>query len=189
MVVVHEIKTPQGHEIRLIHGDITQSLAEAIVNAANPQLQHGGGVAAAIARVGGPTIQAESDEWIRKNGPISHNAPALTSAGNLPCEHVIHVVGPIWGEGDESQKLTTAVQGALRLAHEQRIQSLALPAISTGIYGFPKDLGAQVILDALLDFIEQHADTILRRIDITLIDNLSISIFAAEFEKRWGNNS
>ena len=188
MVIVHEIEIPQGPEIRLIHGDITQSPAEAIVNAANAQLQHGGGVAGAIARVGGPTIQAESDEWIQKTGPITHDAPALTSAGDLPCQYVIHVVGPIWGEGNESHKLTTAVRSALLLAHSQRIQSLALPAISTGIYGFPKDLGAQVILDALLDFIERHANTALRKIDIILVDTLSISVFAAEFEKRWGND-
>jgi O-acetyl-ADP-ribose deacetylase (regulator of RNase III) len=184
MVVVYKIETSQGHEIRLIHGDITESPAEAIVNAANAQLQHGGGVAGAIARVGGPIIQAESNEWIRKNGLVSHNAPAITSAGDLPCQYVIHTVGPIWGEGDETRKLSTAVQSALRLAHELGIQNIALPAISTGIYGFPKDLGAQVILDALLDFSERHIDTKLRRIDITLIDEPSVSIFAAEFEKR-----
>jgi O-acetyl-ADP-ribose deacetylase (regulator of RNase III) len=189
MVVVHEIKTSQGHVIRLIHGDITQSTADAIVNAANTQLQHGGGVAGAIARAGGPTIQSESDEWIRANGLVSHDTPALTSAGDLPCQYVIHAVGPIWGEGEEAQKLTTTVRSALRLADEHGFQSLALPAISTGIYGFPKDLGAEVILDVLLEVVEQCVDTTLRRLDITLIDEPGVTIFSAEFKKRWGNNS
>jgi O-acetyl-ADP-ribose deacetylase (regulator of RNase III) len=189
MIAVREVTTPEGLVFRLIHGDITQSPAEAIMNAANAQLQHGGGVAGAIARAGGPTIQAESDEWVKKNGPISHDSPAITSAGNLHCRYVIHAVGPIWGEGDETQKLSTAVESALRLADEHGIQSLALPAISTGIYGFPKELGAEVILDALLDFPKQYPETSLSLIEITLIDEPSVSIFAAEFDNRWGHHS
>jgi O-acetyl-ADP-ribose deacetylase (regulator of RNase III) len=186
MAMIREIELPQGLRLRLIHGDITHSEAEAIVNAANARLQHGGGVAAAIARGGGPQIQAESDAWLREHGPISHETPAITSSGELPCQYVIHAVGPVWGEGNEHQKLTTTVQYALRLADEQGIQSLALPAISTGIYGFPKEQGAGVILDALLKEIEQHPPARLRQIDITLIDEQSVKHFATAFEKRWG---
>lgn len=189
MGAFREFATPNGQLIRLIHSDITRSQAEAIVNAANAQLKHGGGVAGAIARAGGPTIQAESDEWVRKYGVVSHDTPAITSGGDLPCRYVIHAVGPIWGEGDEPKKLSTAVKSALRLADEYGVQSLAIPAISTGIYGFPKERGAEVILDTLLEFAQQHPDSRLSRIEITLIDEPSVAVFAAEFDKRWGSDS
>ncbi len=182
--VLDELKLPQGLVIRLVHGDITQSQAEAIVNAANAQLHHGGGVAAAIAHAGGPTIQSESDDWRRENGPITHDSPALTSAGDMPCRHVIHAVGPVWGEGDEVRKLSTTIQSALGMADAHAIKSLALPAISTGIFGFPKQLGAQVILDALEDYAEQHPDTSLEWVAITLIDEPSVRIFKEAFDKR-----
>jgi O-acetyl-ADP-ribose deacetylase (regulator of RNase III) len=180
--------TSQGQQLCLIHGDITRSSVEAIINAANTQLQHGGGVAGAIARVGGPIIQRESDDWVRSHGPLSHDTPALTSAGDLPCQYVIHTVGPIWGEGDEDQKLHSAVQSALRLADENGFKSIALPAISTGIYGFPKDRGARVILDAIITYLDGTPDTCLSRVEITLIDEPSVEIFAAEFDVRWGDS-
>lgn len=185
MKVIREKQVPQGQVVRLVHGNITKSNVEAIVNAANAQLQHGGGVAGAIARAGGPTIQAESDAWIQKNGLVTHQAPALTTAGDLPCKHVIHAVGPIWGEGNEPQKLATAVGSALQLADQWGFRSLALPAISTGIYGFPKDQGAEVILNAIVDFYERNTETSLKRIEITLIDEPSVAIFAAAMDKRW----
>jgi O-acetyl-ADP-ribose deacetylase (regulator of RNase III) len=188
MTVIREHHTPQGHAVCLIHGDITQSSVDAIINAANAQLQHGGGVAGAIARSGGAAIQAESDEWIQKHGFIAHDAPALTSAGDLPCRHVIHAVGPIWGEGEEDRKLDMTVQSALRLAHAESFESVAMPAISTGIYAFPKDRGAQVILDAILSFLNLYSESTLKRIEITLIDELSVTIFAKEFDKRWGSD-
>jgi O-acetyl-ADP-ribose deacetylase (regulator of RNase III) len=189
MQSVHQIETPTGQLIRLIHGDITRATVDAIVNAANAQLQHGGGVAGAISRAGGPTIQAESDQWVQDHGFISHTSPAITTGGDLPCGYVIHVVGPIWGEGDEDQKLTSAVQSALQLADQREFQSLALPAISTGIYGFPKDRGAQVILDALMEYYATNPKSTLEQIDITLIDEPSATIFATEFMARWSSDS
>ena len=186
MAVIREHSLPARPRLELIHGDITQSSVDAIINAANPQLQHGGGVAGAIARKGGPTIQLESDAWVRNHGAITHDAPALTTGGNLPSRHVIHTVGPIWGEGDEDHKLTMAVQSALRLADDQAYQSVALPAVSTGIYGFPKERAAHVILDAILAFIDDQRHTTVRHIAITLIDEYSVEVFAAEFDARWG---
>ena len=97
MPMIDEITCEQGLTIQLVRGDITQSTLEAIVNAANPRLQHGGGVAAAISRAGGPVIQAESDEWVKQYGPITHDSPAITSGGDMRCRHVIHAVGPVWG--------------------------------------------------------------------------------------------
>ncbi len=189
MKIVRQQELSDRCRLLLIHGDITHARVDAIVNAANAQLQHGGGVAGAIARRGGPSIQAESDAWIRQHGPISHSTPALTSAGELPCKYVIHVVGPIWGEGEEDAKLHMAVASTLRLAVKEQFQSIALPAISTGIYGFPKDRGARVILDAIIDFINQNPDSCMKSVEIVLIDEPGLETFKDEFDARWEQGS
>jgi len=171
--------------LRLIHGDLTEEAVDAIVNAANARLQHGGGVAGAICRRGGATIQRQSDEWVRRHGPVAHDRPALTSAGALPCRHVIHAVGPVWGEGGEDEKLAAAVLGALELAQTHGLTSLALPAISTGIFGFPKDRGARILLEAVEHHLRAQPGGSLRDVRVTLIDEPTLQIFAAEFEARW----
>lgn len=183
--IVAEQELTSGQIVRLVHGDLTEEKVDAIVNAANAQLAHGGGVAGAILRKGGREIQSESELWVQKHGPVSHTHPAITSAGQLPCRYVIHAVGPVWGEGDEDAKLRSAVTGSLALADEKALNSLALPAISTGIFGFPKDRGARVILDAIVDYIADKPDTSLSEIRITLIDEPSVTIFADEFSHRW----
>jgi O-acetyl-ADP-ribose deacetylase (regulator of RNase III) len=182
-VAEHTLET--GQVLRLKHGDLTEETVDAIVNAANAQLVHGGGVAGAIVRKGGTKIQAESRDWVRKHGPITHAQPAITGAGDLPCRYVIHALGPVWGEGDEDAKLQAAVRGALALAEERGFTSLAMPAISTGIFGFPKERGARVILDAILDFLQMHPEGRLREVRVTLIDEPSVRIFAMEFSRRW----
>ncbi|NIS80592.1 MAG: macro domain-containing protein [Anaerolineales bacterium] len=174
-----------GQTVRLFHGDLTEEKVDAIVNAANAHLAHGGGVAGAIVRKGGKQIQVESDAWVRDHGRISHERPAITSAGSLPCDYVIHVVGPKWGEGNEDQKLHAAVTGGLTLAGERGMKSLALPAISTGIFGFPKERAAKIILDAISDFLSAQPQASLQDIRLTLIDEPSVQIFAQEFERRW----
>ena len=183
--LVAEHTLPTGQSLRLIHGDITEEKVDAIVNAANEQLVHGGGLAAAIVRRGGQSIADESNAWVREHGPISHARPALTKSGSLPCRHVIHAVGPRWGEGDEDAKLHTAVTAALSLADERALKNLALPAISTGIFGFPKERGAEVILDAITEFCMDHPNAALKDIHITLIDAPSVRVFTAAFLSRW----
>lgn len=183
--IVGQLHLPSGAMLRLVHGDLTEERVDAIVNAANAQLMHGGGVAGAIVRRGGEIIQQESNAWVRRHGPVTHDRPALTGAGRLPCRYVIHAVGPVWGEGNEDAKLHAAITGALALAAERGLASLALPAISTGIFGFPKERGARVILQALLDFLGQRPETTLREIRITLIDEPSVAVFREEFESRW----
>jgi O-acetyl-ADP-ribose deacetylase (regulator of RNase III) len=183
--VVAEHTLGAGQILRLVHGDLTEARVDAIVNAANSQLMHGGGVAGAIASKGGPEVQAESDQWVREHGTVHHDQPAITGAGSLPCKYVIHAVGPVWGSGDEEAKLRAAVIGALEMAERYELSSLALPAISTGIFGFPKERGAIVILDAIIDYLEQHDASSLREVDVTLIDEPSVRIFAREFSNRW----
>lgn len=174
-----------NHYLKLIHGDLTEANVDVIVNAANAQLRHGGGVAGAIVRKGGRMIQRESDDWIREHGPVTQNRPALTTAGELPAQFVIHAVGPVWGEGNEEQKLHSAVYHALALADARHLKSIALPAISTGIFGFPKELGARTILDAILNFLQEHPETGLSEIQIVLIDQSSVDVFARVFHQRW----
>jgi O-acetyl-ADP-ribose deacetylase len=183
--LVAEHQLPTGQKLRLIHGDITEEKMDAIVNAANKQLIHAGGLAAAIVRRGGKSIQDESSTWVREHGPISPAQPALTGAGVLPCRYVIHAVGPRWGEGDEDAKLHSAITAALSLADERGFNNLALPAISTGIFGFPKERGAEVILNAIIDFYNRHPATTLEEIRLTLIDEPSVRVFSAAFASRW----
>src|SRR5689334_4935426 len=114
--VLIEKNLSTGQQLQLVQGDITTEEVDAIVNAANEHLQHGGGVAWAISKKGGSIIQKESDEWIRKNDLVSHAHPAWTSGGHLPAKYVIHAVGPVWGTGDEDSKLADAIHGSLSVA-------------------------------------------------------------------------
>jgi O-acetyl-ADP-ribose deacetylase len=175
--------------LSLIHGDLTDEAVDAIVNAANDRLQHGGGVAGAIVRRGGAVIQHQSNEWVRRHGAVGHGRPALTDAGALPCRYVIHAVGPVWGEGAEDGKLRAAVLGALELAQANGFVSLALPAISTGIFGFPKDRAARILLQAVADHGQAQPAGSLREVHVTLIDEPTLRVFAAEFEARWPGSS
>ncbi|MGQ9859018.1 MAG: macro domain-containing protein [Thermodesulfobacteriota bacterium] len=144
--------------LELIQGDITELATDAIVNAANAQLMLGGGVAGAIRAKGGPTIQEEC----YRIGPISVGQAAITGAGNLKARHVIHAVGPRMGEGDEDQKLRSATLNSLRLADKHGLKSVAFPAISTGIFGFPLDRCARIMLQSVLDYLK--GDTALERV-------------------------
>ncbi|GAB4448430.1 MAG: hypothetical protein OHK0041_08870 [Anaerolineales bacterium] len=167
---------PTGQSIQIVRGDITAEQADAIVNAANQYLHHGGGVAWAISKKGGPAIQEESDAWIRSHGPVSHSHPAWTSGGRLPAKYVIHAVGPVWGEGDEDRKLSEAVSGALRAADELKCKTIAMPAISTGIFGFPKDRAAQIILAAIEGYFA-GAPSALETVRVVLFDQETAEVF------------
>lgn len=175
------------HVLQLVQGDITTSQVDAIVNAANANLQHGGGVAGVIARKAGPVIQRESDQWVREHGPVSHAEPAVTSGGNLPCRYIIHAVGPVWGEGGEDRILAEAVTGSLRAADHLKLASIALPAISTGIFGFPKERAAAIILSAIESFFTGKPDSSVSLVQMTLYDQPTLEAFTKAWkEKSWG---
>jgi O-acetyl-ADP-ribose deacetylase (regulator of RNase III) len=180
--LVLEHTFPGSQSLKIVHGDLTEQRVDAIVNAANAHLIHGGGVAGAIAHRGGPQIQAESQAWVREHGPVPHDQPAYTSAGNLPCRYVIHVVGPVWGEGDEDTKLASAVRGSLEVAERLSLASLAMPAISTGIFGFPRLRAARVILGAIREYYAAHPDSALVQVRMVLIDQASIEAFVEAWE-------
>jgi len=175
--ILQNYSFPSGQRIQLKQGDITEEKVDAIVNAANRYLQHGGGVAGAIVRRGGIQIQEESDTWVSAHGPVPHNEPAYTGAGKLPCRFVIHAVGPIWGEGEENQKLAAAISGSLVVAEGLGLTSIAFPAISTGIFGFPKERAAKIILTTFQEYFKQHPGSSLKLICVTLIDPPTITAF------------
>ena len=172
-----QVDLPTGQSICLIQGDITAETTEAIVNAANKHLQHGGGVAGVIAQRGGPTIQDQSDQWVRKHGPVTHERPAWTSGGNLPARYVIHAVGPVWGEGDEDAKLNAAVSGSLKVADELQLRSITFPAISTGIFGFPKRRAAEIIYEAIQAYFTAQDASGIEEVRVVLYDQSTLEIF------------
>jgi len=175
--VLKEQTLSTGQTLQIVQGDITTEDVDAIVNAANKHLQHGGGVAWAISKRGGPAIQQESNEWVRTKGTVSHAHPAWTSGGLLPARYVIHAVGPVWGEGDEDAKLSSAVSGSLRLADELGLKSIAFPAISTGIFGFPKERAAKVILETIETYFEENTSSEIDNVMLVLFDQSTVDAF------------
>ena len=183
--VLVEQTLPSNQVIQIVQGDITVEEVDAIINAANERLQHGGGVAWAISQKGGSTIQRESDLWIRQHGPVPHSHPAWTSGGQLPAKYVIHAVGPVWGDGDEDQKLSDAVTGSLHVADELKCSSIAMPAISTGIFGFPKERAAGIIFSAIEDYFENNRSD-LQVVKLVLFDQPTLDVFIKSWHDQWG---
>jgi O-acetyl-ADP-ribose deacetylase (regulator of RNase III) len=165
--------------LRLVQGDITDRDVDAIVNAANSHLQHGGGVAGAIVRKGGQVIQEESD----KIGFTPVGTAVVTGAGKLPARFVIHAVGPRMGEGDEDNKLKNAVRSSLMRASEKRLKSISIPAISSGIFGFPKDRCAKILVGESAGFLKENKDASLHTVEFCIRDDTTLSYFKKEFEK------
>ncbi|MBT3189397.1 MAG: macro domain-containing protein [Anaerolineae bacterium] len=175
--ILLEHSLPNHKIFQIVQGDITIEKVDAIVNAANSQLQHGGGVAWTISRRGGDVIQSESRAWVAKHGEVSHAQPAYTSAGDLPCKYVIHAVGPIWGDGDEDTKLADAVTGSLRVASDLGLASVSIPAISTGIFGFPKERAAKIIFSSVEHYLTQNGDASLSQVRLILYGQADAELY------------
>ena len=137
--------------IQLTQGDITQTKADAIVNAANTSLLGGGGVDGAIHRAGGKAILEDCIAIRNRQGGCKVGEAVITTAGNLPAQYVIHTVGPRWnnGKSNELQKLKNCYLNSLQLAREHGVKTLAFPTISTGIYGYPKAEAAKIAVDTI----------------------------------------
>ena len=148
-----------GHvTIEVSQCDITEMDTDAIVNAANAQLVLGAGVAGAIKTKGGPQIQEECDAL----GGTFVGGAVITTGGNLKARHVIHAVGPRMGEGNEDEKLRNATVNSLKVADENKLTSITFPAISTGIFGFPKKRCAEIMLGTVRDYAEKGQTGITR---------------------------
>jgi len=170
--------------LELVQGDITELETDAIVNAANERLAHGGGVAAVISRKGGPAIQRESDEWVRRHGRVPTGSAAITSGGDLTARYVIHAVGPVYDRSNPARSaelLASAVRSALRIADEHGLKSIALPAISTGIFGYPMEEAAEVMLRAAIEYLE--GETGLERVVFCLYGQSAYRVFEETLQR------
>jgi O-acetyl-ADP-ribose deacetylase (regulator of RNase III) len=171
----------EGRRIELTQGDITMQEVDAIVNAANSRLAGGGGVDGAIHRRGGPSIMEETDRRYPDGCPTG--SAVISGAGNLAAKYVLHAVGPVWsgGKRGEPELLAAAHQMCLRLAGEHNCRSIAFPAISTGVYGYPLDRAARVALAVARDFLREHAQPQLVR--FVLFDGQAMDAFAKALEE------
>jgi O-acetyl-ADP-ribose deacetylase (regulator of RNase III) len=162
--------------ITCVVGDITDSTAEAIVNAANNHLWMGSGVAGAIKRRGGDRIEREAMAL----GPIPVGEAVATSAGNLPQKHVIHAA--VMGQDllTDSGKIEAATRNSLRLAEDIGVKSIAFPALGTGVGGFPIELAAQIMIRVARDFLRDSKSV--ARVEFILFDNDSFESFKSELD-------
>ena len=168
----------ENRVLELLEGDITEMQTDAIVNAANAQLILGGGVAGAIKRKGGPKIQEEC----KKIGRTYVGGAVITGGGNLKAKHVIHAVGPRMGEGNEDEKLKSATQNSLKLADDNNLKSISFPAISTGIFGFPIERCAEIMLKTTIDYLK--GQTCLEKVIFCLFGQDSYRVFANQLKQQ-----
>lgn len=172
------------NRVRLLVGDITHQTVDAIVNAANSTLLGGGGVDGAIHRVGGPAILEECREIRRKLYPqgLPAGKAVITTAGNLPAQFVIHTVGPIYGRhhGREAELLGACYKNSLRLAAQKSLASIAFPAISTGVYGYPLSEAAAASSRAIREFLT--TDDILNEIRLVFFKESDMKVFLKHHE-------
>jgi O-acetyl-ADP-ribose deacetylase (regulator of RNase III) len=164
-------------QLELVEGDITDLDVGAIVNPANDQLQLGTGVAGAIRTKGGPSIQEECN----RIGGTPVGTAVMTGGGHLKARWVIHAVGPRMGEGDEDKKLAAAVRASLALADRRGVKSIALPAISTGNFGFPIDRAARIMLTETHRFLQ--GGTKLERVILCLHGEEAFNVFKRELRR------
>ena|SRR5579862_3189051 len=175
-------KQIHGSSLELTQGDLTALPVDAIVNAANKFLAHGGGVAGAIVRKGGSSIQLESTALVAAHGPLATGEAVITGGGELPAKFVIHAVGPVWKEHSPEkcdQLLQTAMESSLVVADENDVKSIAFPAISTGIYGFPIDRAAPLVLRRTAAYL--CGETKIERVIFCLFDDASYQVFHSAF--------
>ena len=163
--------------IKLLQGDITKVKVDAIVNAANTSLLGGGGVDGAIHRAGGPAILEECQKIRDRQGGCKAGEAVITTGGRLPAKYVIHTVGPVWNGGvhHEEELLASAYLNSLQLAVEHKIETIAFPNISTGIYHFPKDSAAAIAVATVSEFLVEHDE--LKQVVFVCFDRESYELY------------
>ena len=172
-------------EIEAVRGDITTQRVDAIVNAANSSLLGGGGVDGAIHRAGGPAILDECRQLRRTTlvDGLPTGAAVATTAGRLPAGHVIHTVGPVWSaRQDRSHLLTSAYRQSLRVAEELGATSIAFPAVSAGVYGWPMADAARIAVAAVRAHLEQ-GDSTLTLVRFVLFSDAALAAFRAALDQ------
>lgn len=180
--VVAGLDLPGGRRFRLVVGDLLTEPGDAIVNAANGHLAHGGGVAAAIARAAGPELEEDGRALVAADGPVPTGEAVVTSAGRLPFLGVIHAVGPSMGQGDEEETLTRAIAAALLRAHERGWRVLSFPAVSSGIFAVPLEICARAYVAAVRRHFERHPDSSLEEVRLCLLAGPLVELVSNEME-------
>lgn len=176
--------------LRLVLGDLTAQAVDAVVNAANRSLLGGGGVDGAIHARGGPEILTACRALRAERYPdgLPVGEAALTTGGDLPARHVIHTVGPVWygGGRGEPEALRSAYRNSLAVARAHGLRTVAFPAVSAGVYGYPIDRAAAVALDAARDDVAAHP-TAFEELRFVLFSNGAFAAYALAFEARFGD--
>ncbi len=169
-----------GASVIALVGDITAQEVDAIVNAANAELQHGGGVAAAIAKAGGKAIQEESNAYVEQHGPLEVGEAATTTAGEMPARWVVHVAGPVYDEDSDRNEphLRASVSAALDAAAEAGARSVAFPAISAGVYGYPREAATRIIASEVASWLSEHEGS-LDEVRLVGLDDATANDFAS----------
>eukprot|EP01060_Flectonema_neradi_P029120 TRINITY_DN3953_c4_g1_i1.p1 TRINITY_DN3953_c4_g1~~TRINITY_DN3953_c4_g1_i1.p1 ORF type:complete len:249 (+),score=36.96 TRINITY_DN3953_c4_g1_i1:64-747(+) len=169
-----------GVSLVVVLGDLTNEKCGCLVNAANSKLTHGAGLARAILKKGGRVIRMQSDEHLRKHGLIKTGELAVTDGGNLPCNNVLHVVGPMYEDGtkNEDQLLSLCMQNIIKACNDLKVSSVAVPAISSGLFKFPKDKVAKILYTVSITYALKKSDTdTLTEIRFTNFDSETVSYF------------
>ena len=173
------IALPRGRSLVISGpGDITGESCDAIVNAANSSLMGGGGVDGAIHRAGGPAILEECKAVVDRQGRLSAGKAVATVGGRLAAKYVIHTVGPVWvgGDSDEPAILASCHTESIRVADELMVKTIAFPAISTGIYGYPVDLAAQVAITSAAEALARAVNV--REVKFVLFGSSALQSFS-----------
>lgn len=180
--LVRRIDYPNGRRFEVVIYDLLDEPTDAIVNAANGGLSHGGGVAAAISKAAGPALDDEGNRIVRERGRIPVGEAVVTTAGKLRFKGVIHAVGPRMGDGNEGERIVQALKAAFIRAHERSWSSVSFPAISSGIFSVPHEICARAYFRAVREFFQEYPDSSVRWIRLVLFQGPLLEVVKTELE-------
>ncbi|XP_069472730.1 protein mono-ADP-ribosyltransferase PARP14-like isoform X2 [Ambystoma mexicanum] len=185
------VKLPSGLVVSVYKDDLCKHPVDVVVNASNEHLRHIGGLALALLNAAGPQLQTDSDTFVQKNGKLKPGQIAVTSAWNLPCRHVVHAVGPMWQDSTRENSeflLKKIIKESLGFTESKNYSSIAIPAISSGIFGFPLDLCVDCLVVALKEHLETHpGKSSLQQIHFVDSNQKTVTAFTGALKKHFGN--